>query len=55
MEVALREKAAELESALARQKTELEEKYMIRLNAITEEEVGKLAANYKAQLLGIRD
>ncbi|KAJ8640726.1 hypothetical protein MRB53_017420 [Persea americana] len=46
LEVALREKAAELESALARQKTELKEKYVTELKAITKEEV---------QLPGIRD
>ena len=38
-----------------RQKTKLEEKYVTELKAITEEEMQQLAANYKAQLPGIRD
>ena len=55
LEVAPRERAAELESTLVRQKTKLEEKYVTELKAITEEEMQQLAANYKAQLPGIRD
>ena len=51
---ALKEKAAELESALAKQKAELEEKYVATLNDAVGEESRKLAAEYKAQLPGIR-
>ena len=45
---ALKEKAAKLESALAKQKTELEEKHLAELDTTIEEEVRKLAADYKA-------
>ena len=55
LDVALREKAAELESALAKQKAELEEKYVAELDDVMGEESRKLAADYKAQLPGIRD
>ena len=51
---ALKEKAVELESALAKQKTELEEKYGADFEAAMEEEQ-KLAADYRAQLPRIRD
>ena len=55
LEVARREKAAELESALARREAELKEQYLAEHNAAMGEEVGRLAAEYKAQLPGIRD
>ena len=55
LENALKEKAAELESTLVGQKAELEEIYVAELDTTMAEEVGKLAADYKAQLPGIRD
>ena len=55
LEDALKEKAAELESALAKQKAKLEEKYRVDFDAAIEEEVRRLAADYRAQLPGIRD
>ena len=48
LEMVLKGKAAELESALARQKAELEEKYVAELNDAVVEETGRLAADYKA-------
>ena len=55
LETALREKAAEIESALAKQGARLKEEFLAEHDSIMEEEVGKLSANYKAQLPGIRD
>ena len=54
-EMALRGKAAELEFALAKQKAELEEKYVAKIKEAVGEESQKLAVEYKAQLPGIRD
>ncbi|XXG67556.1 hypothetical protein AAC387_Pa06g0878 [Persea americana] len=47
LEITRKEKAAELESTLAKQKAEF--------NVVMGEEALKLAADYRAQLLGIRD
>ncbi|XXG39747.1 hypothetical protein AAC387_Pa01g0624 [Persea americana] len=55
LETALREKAAEIESALAKQGARLKEEFLAEHDSIMEEEVGRLSANYKAQLPGIRD
>ncbi|XXG54674.1 hypothetical protein AAC387_Pa03g2493 [Persea americana] len=55
LEVALREKAAEVESALAKQEARLKKEFLAEHDSIMEEEVGKLTADYKAQLPGIRD
>ncbi|XXG46408.1 hypothetical protein AAC387_Pa02g1268 [Persea americana] len=55
LEVALKGKAAEIESALASQEAKLKEEFLAEHNAIMEEEVGKLTADYNAQLPGIRD
>ncbi|XXG74042.1 hypothetical protein AAC387_Pa07g2863 [Persea americana] len=55
LETALREKAAEIESALAKQGARLKEEFLAEHDSIMEEEVGKLSADYKAQLPGIRD
>ena len=52
---ALKEKAAKLDSALVKQKTKLEEKYVAELDTAMAEEERKLDADYKAQLPGIRD
>ena len=54
MEIARNEKAAEIESALAKQKAELEEKYGAELDTVMEE-AQKLAADYRTQLPGIQD
>ncbi|XXG53272.1 hypothetical protein AAC387_Pa03g1389 [Persea americana] len=53
LEMALRGKAAELESALAEQEAKLKDEYLAEHNATMNEEVGKLAAYDKAQLPGI--
>eukprot|EP00268_Persea_americana_P011564 TRINITY_DN14880_c0_g2_i1.p1 TRINITY_DN14880_c0_g2~~TRINITY_DN14880_c0_g2_i1.p1 ORF type:complete len:262 (+),score=52.76 TRINITY_DN14880_c0_g2_i1:218-1003(+) len=55
LEMALKGKAAELESVLAKQEARLKEEYLAEHDAAMSEEVGKLAANYKTQLPGIRD
>ncbi|XXG68535.1 hypothetical protein AAC387_Pa06g1598 [Persea americana] len=55
LEAATREKAAEIESALAKQEARLKEEFLTEHDSIMEEEVGKLTADYKAQLPGIRD
>ncbi|KAJ8623416.1 hypothetical protein MRB53_031945 [Persea americana] len=55
LETALREKAAEIESALAKQEARLKEEFLAEHDSIMEEEVDKLSADYKAQLPGIRD
>ena len=55
LETALREKAAEIESALAKQEAKLKESFLAEHDSVMEEEVGKLTADYKAQLPGIRD
>ncbi|XXG47101.1 hypothetical protein AAC387_Pa02g1800 [Persea americana] len=55
LETALREKAAEIESALAKQEARLKEEFLAEHNSIMGEEVGRLSADYKAQLPGIRD
>ena len=49
------EKAAELESALVKQKAELEEKYGAEFDAAMEEELQKVTTNYKALLQRIQD
>jgi len=51
----LRGKAAEIESALAKQEARLKEEFLAEHNSIMGEEVGRLSADYKAQLPGIRD
>ncbi|XXG60850.1 hypothetical protein AAC387_Pa04g2660 [Persea americana] len=53
--MALEGKAAELELAVRGQEAKLKEEYQAEHDAVMNEEVGKLAADYKAQLLGIRD
>ncbi|KAJ8624794.1 hypothetical protein MRB53_033324 [Persea americana] len=55
LEMALTGKAAELEYALTKQETELKEKYLAEHDATMGEEAGRLAADYKAQLPGLRD
>ena len=55
LEVALKGKAALLESTLARQEAKLKEEFLAEHNATMEEDVGKLTADYKAQLPGIQD
>ncbi|XXG88385.1 hypothetical protein AAC387_Pa12g0599 [Persea americana] len=55
LDMALREKATELEYALSKQKVELKEKYVAELDDAMGEKSRKLAADYKAQLPGIRD
>ncbi|XXG54224.1 hypothetical protein AAC387_Pa03g2165 [Persea americana] len=55
LEMALRGKAAEIESALAKQEARLKEEFLAEHDTIMEEEVGRLSADYKAQLPGIRD
>ena len=55
LEDALKEKAAELEYVLAKQKAKLEEKYEAELDTVMGEEARKLAADYNAQLPGIQD
>ena len=55
LEMALRGKAAKIESALAKQEAKLKEEFLAEHNSIMEEEVGKLTADYKAQLPGIQD
>ncbi|KAJ8643647.1 hypothetical protein MRB53_005395 [Persea americana] len=55
LEMALRGKAAEIESALAKQEARLKEEFLAEHNSIMGEEVGRLSADYKAQLPGIRD
>ena len=50
MEAALEEKAAGIESALAKQKAELEEKYGAEFDATVEEGMPEVTADYKAQL-----
>ncbi|XXG77289.1 hypothetical protein AAC387_Pa08g1469 [Persea americana] len=55
LEMALRGKAAEIESALERQEARLKEEFLAEHNSIMGEEVGKLTADYKAQLPGIQD
>ncbi|XXG77669.1 hypothetical protein AAC387_Pa08g1777 [Persea americana] len=49
LEMALRGKAAEIESALARQEARLKEEFLAEHNSIMGEEVGRLSADYKAQ------
>ena len=46
---------AELDSALAKQKAELEEKHGADFEAAMEEEAQRLAVDYRTQLPGIRD
>ncbi|XXG58717.1 hypothetical protein AAC387_Pa04g0957 [Persea americana] len=53
--MALRGKAAEIESALAKQEARLKEEFLAEHDSIMGEEVGRLSADYKAQLPGIRD
>ncbi|XXG54106.1 hypothetical protein AAC387_Pa03g2072 [Persea americana] len=53
--MALEGKAAELELALRGQEAKLKEEYQAEHEAVMNEEVDKLAADYKAQLPGIRD
>ncbi|XXG49469.1 hypothetical protein AAC387_Pa02g3648 [Persea americana] len=55
LEMALAGKATELELTLRGQEAKLKEKYQAEHDAVMNEEVGKLAADYKAQLPGIRD
>ncbi|KAJ8617668.1 hypothetical protein MRB53_013854 [Persea americana] len=55
LEMALRGKAAEIESALAKQEARLKEEFLAEHDSIMGEEVGKLSADYKAQLPAIRD
>ena len=55
LEMALRGKAAEIESALAKQEARLKDEFLAEHNSIMGEEVGRLSADYKAQLPGIRD
>ncbi|KAJ8636781.1 hypothetical protein MRB53_011048 [Persea americana] len=55
LEMALRGKAAEIESALAKQEARLKEEFLAKHDSIMGEEVGRLSADYKAQLPGIRD
>ncbi|XXG88793.1 hypothetical protein AAC387_Pa12g0959 [Persea americana] len=55
LEMALEGKAAELELALRGQEAKLKEEYQAEHDAMMNEEVDKLAADYKAQLPGIRD
>ncbi|XXG69641.1 hypothetical protein AAC387_Pa06g2453 [Persea americana] len=55
LEMALRGKAAEIESALAEQEARLKEEFLVEHDSIMGEEVGRLSADYKAQLPGIRD
>eukprot|EP00268_Persea_americana_P042694 TRINITY_DN4274_c3_g5_i1.p1 TRINITY_DN4274_c3_g5~~TRINITY_DN4274_c3_g5_i1.p1 ORF type:complete len:166 (-),score=29.90 TRINITY_DN4274_c3_g5_i1:582-1079(-) len=55
LEMALRGKAAELKSALAKQEAELKEKFLAEHDVAMGEEAGKLTADYKAQLPGIWD
>lgn len=55
MEAALEEQAAELESALARQKTELEEKYGAEFDAAMEEGIREVTTEYKTQMQQIRE
>ena len=55
LEMALEGKAAELALALKGQEAKLKEEYLAEHEAVMNEEVNKLAADYKAQLPGIRD
>ena len=55
LEMALRGKAAEIESALAKQEARLKEEFLAEHDSIMGEEVGRLSVDYKAQLPGIRD
>ena len=55
LEMALEGKATELELALRGQEAKLKEEYQAEHEAVMNEEVDKLAADYKAQLPGIRD
>ncbi|XXG76521.1 hypothetical protein AAC387_Pa08g0855 [Persea americana] len=55
LEMALRGKAAEIESALAKQEARLKEEFLTEHDSIMGEEVGRLSADYKAQLPGIWD
>ena len=55
MKTTLLEKTVELESALAKQKAELEEKCAADFDAAMEEEAQRLAIDYKAQLQRIKD
>ncbi|XXG81190.1 hypothetical protein AAC387_Pa09g1886 [Persea americana] len=55
LEMALEGKAAELELALRGQEAKLKEEYRAEHDAVMNEEIGKLTADYKAQLPGIRD
>ena len=55
LEMALRGKAVEIESVWARQEARLKKEFLAEHNSIMGEEVGKLTADYKAQLPGIRD
>ena len=48
LEMALRGKAAEIESALAKQKARLKEEFLAEHDSIMGEEVGRLSADYKA-------
>ncbi|KAJ8622416.1 hypothetical protein MRB53_030945 [Persea americana] len=54
LEMALREKAAEIESALAKQEARLKNEFLAEHDSIMGEEVSRLSADYKAQLPGIR-
>ncbi|XXG47104.1 hypothetical protein AAC387_Pa02g1803 [Persea americana] len=53
--MALEGKAAELARALKDQEAKLKEEYLAEHESVMNEEVGKLTADYKAQLPGIRD
>ncbi|XXG79747.1 hypothetical protein AAC387_Pa09g0750 [Persea americana] len=55
LEMALDGKATELARALKDQEAKLKEEYLAEHESVMNEEVGKLAADYKAQLPGIRE
>ncbi|XXG88079.1 hypothetical protein AAC387_Pa12g0338 [Persea americana] len=55
LEMALDGKAAELARALRDQEARLKEEYVAEHESVMNEEVSKLAADYKAQLPGIRE
>ena len=55
LEMALDGKAAELARALKDQEARLKEEYVAEHESVMNEEVSKLAADYKAQLPGIRE
>ena len=48
LEMALREKAAEIESALAKQEARLKEEFLAEHDSVMGAEVGRLSAEYKA-------